>query len=298
MHFNNEASRDHCSALLYKMLVQVVSFNVRYANAPDKPHQKWNVRLPLIKDAMSRIAVQLQADQEVLPDFLCVQEALKLQADDLEHTFPQYSRIGAFREGNSKGESCSIFYLRDKWALRDNGDFWLSDTPDVPGSITWGNACTRMCTWGIFEAIDSGKKLAVFNTHLDHVSDAANLKSVQLIAERLALHDSECLIVTGDFNCGKDSDVIQTLMSSAGLKDTFDESGCTDESFSFHGFQGDEFKGEDACRIDFILYKDNSIASALKCIKSFQWKEYEFDKTGKKKMYISDHYPVCSLLEI
>jgi len=32
--------------------------------------------------------------------------------------------------------------------------FWLSETPEVPGSVSWRSACRRIVTWGIFRIKD------------------------------------------------------------------------------------------------------------------------------------------------
>ena len=49
-----------------------------------------------------------------------------------------------------------------------SGDFWLSDTPDVAGSITWGHPHPRMVTWALFEQRSDGRRFYLFNTHLPY----------------------------------------------------------------------------------------------------------------------------------
>ena len=36
--------------------------------------------------------------------------------------------------GGHADEHMGIFYRKDRWRLEAQGDFWLSDTPGVPGS--------------------------------------------------------------------------------------------------------------------------------------------------------------------
>jgi len=66
--------------------------------------------------------------------------------------------IGAGRDdGKTKGEYSAILYRRERFEVEQGGTFWLSDTPEVPGSITWGNACTRICTWARFVERKTGR---------------------------------------------------------------------------------------------------------------------------------------------
>ena len=50
-------------------------------------------------------------------------------------------------DGKEKGEMMALYYKRDRFEKLDSGHFWLSETPDVPGSKSWGAWSTRMCTW-------------------------------------------------------------------------------------------------------------------------------------------------------
>jgi endonuclease/exonuclease/phosphatase family metal-dependent hydrolase len=102
--------------------------------------------------------------------------------------------------------------------VNESGTFWLSDTPETPGSITWGNACTRICTWARFIEKKSRLAFYAFNLHLDHVSQPSREKSVVLLARRIAgRKQPDPFIVTGDFNAGEDNPVILYLKGKATL---------------------------------------------------------------------------------
>ena len=63
--------------------------------------------------------------------------------------------------------------------------FWLSDTPEVVGSSTWGNANRRMVTWVKFRDLATAKEFYHFNTHLDHEVQTARERGAALIRRRV-----------------------------------------------------------------------------------------------------------------
>lgn len=169
----------------------VMSFNVRYATAPDGEHA-WPNRRPHALAMLRRTR----------PDVLCLQEALRSQIDELEEALPHYGSVGVGREdGIAGGEHAQILFDRGRFDLRAWETFWLSDTPTVPGSITWGNANVRVCTVArLFDRTNS-QGLTVYNLHLDHESERARILGSRLVA-RHAAEDAQRgpVLVVGDFN--------------------------------------------------------------------------------------------------
>jgi endonuclease/exonuclease/phosphatase family metal-dependent hydrolase len=179
----------------------VMSFNIRYAAANDGENN-WDKRKDLACEVVRRQN----------PDLIGLQEALRTQIDDIRAALPAYGEIGVGREdGKTKGEYSAILYRKDRFAVDESGTFWLSDTPEVPGSITWGNACTRVCTWARFLP-KSGQPFYMFNTHLDHIAQLAREKGVALIMSRLCgRKHPDPVIVTGDLNSGENNPVVRYL---------------------------------------------------------------------------------------
>jgi endonuclease/exonuclease/phosphatase family metal-dependent hydrolase len=94
----------------------------------------------------------------------------------------------------------------------ESGTFWFSDTPEVAGSNTWGNACVRICSWARLIETKTGKAFYIFNLHLDHVSQPSREKSAVLLAERIKNRRyKDPFVVTGDFNAGENNPVITYL---------------------------------------------------------------------------------------
>ena len=256
--------------------MKIVSFNLRY-DKPDPGNRAWTVR----KNAVAALIFQ------ELPDIIGTQEAKAHQRSDLHHLLPEYQSIGRDRRGNDTDEYCAIFYRQEKLKCLQTGDFWLSQTPDIPGSISsgWGNQLPRLVSWGMFATGDE-RKITVFNTHLDYESQRARELSVQLIHSRLsALDAAESLIVlTGDFNCAPDSAArtylkkplkngVQLLDALAGVK--------LERRMTFHNFTG---KGFDA--VDTIYYDRRFDLLAAK-VETSSW----------QGILPSDHFPAIATLK-
>ena len=68
--------------------------------------------------------------------------------------------------------------------LLESGDFWLSETPEVRGSKSWGASLPRVATWAAFAVRGHEGRFAVVNAHLDHLSERARFESAKLLATR------------------------------------------------------------------------------------------------------------------
>ena len=169
----------------------------------------------------------------LVPDIVCeilrkyesaiagLQEAYRFQIDDMRKILPEYNEIGVGRDdGAERGEYSAILYRKDLFDVNESGTFWLSDTPEVPGSSHWGNANIRICTWARFIENRSQKAFYVFNLHLDHVSQVSREKSVQLVIKQIQERKyKNPFIITGDFNSGENNPAIQYLKGNLSFGD-------------------------------------------------------------------------------
>ena len=120
--------------------LRVVTFNVRYASGGDQGVRNWTARRDVVAEAVGIMK----------PDVMGVQEALAGQMDDLRARLPEYEAFGVGRDdGKKRGEFSAIYYRRERFERdgEDGGTFWLSPTPDQPGTNGWGNEIVRICTW-------------------------------------------------------------------------------------------------------------------------------------------------------
>lgn len=260
-----------------KAELKVMTFNVRFDNPADGQHN-WKFR----REAATRLIRSLQVD------LLGTQEVLKNQLEDFLERLPEYGYIGVGREdGRTAGEYSAVFYLKERLLPVKSGNFWLSQTPEIPGSRGWDAACERIVTWAIFREKRSGQKLAFFNTHFDHVGQEARRQSAGLLLNKIKeLAGNLPVIVSGDFNATPDSEPVRILLESGFLVDSRSSAvAVAGPSWSFHGFG--RVPEEQRQLIDFIFISPN-----------YRVLEYQniFEEIGNT--YYSDHNPVLLRLRL
>ena len=130
---------------------------------------------------------------------------------------------GLLASDGKRGEFMAIFYQPDRLKPLEHKHFWLSDTPDVVGSASWGNTVKRMVTWVRFLDRKNNKEFYFWNTHFDHRSQSSREKSAQLINKKItALKSDLPVILVGDFNASAQANrAYETLTKDGGLQDTF-----------------------------------------------------------------------------
>lgn len=254
--------------------LRVMSFNIRYGTAADG-EDRWEMRRDLLFEVV-------RAES---PDVLCLQEALRSQIDELLTALPDHGEVGVGRDdGLLAGEHASILYRRDRLTVAQAGTFWFSETPEVPGSMDWGNRITRICTWARLVDRVGGGAGYVFNLHLDHQSQPSRERSAGLLLDRVHGRSfPDPVIVTGDFNAGEGNLAVGRLLA-AGYRDTFREIyPDADGVGTFNSFRG-ETGGE---KIDHILVDGG-----------WQVLDAEIVRTSRDGRYPSDHFPVSAVLRL
>ena len=192
--------------LLSAQDLQVMTFNIRLNTASDSLNA-W----PYRKD---KVASQILFHEVHL---LGVQEALHNQMVDLKERLPAYKYLGVGRDdGKEKGEYSAIFYDTTRLQALQSATFWLSQTPEVPGSKSWDAAITRLVTWVRFRDRRSGKVFYAFNTHFDHIGQEARRESARLLLQKVAaIAGKTPAIITGDFNAQPADEPVQVLTDRA-----------------------------------------------------------------------------------
>ncbi len=248
--------------------LKVMTFNVRVPVASDGAND-WPHRRQLMAATIRRAA----------PDVIGTQELHASQATDLIAQLPGYAWFGRDRRGGHADEHMGIFYRTDRWRVEAEGDFWLSDTPGIPGSITWGHPYPRMVSWGRFVDPAGQRRFTLFNTHLPYRIDdeAARTRGARLLAGRVAATQGP-VVVTGDFNTTPESPTHATLAAS--LSDAwqvaFRKKG---PAATFHNFTGKPDR-----RLDWI-WSRGLIPMKVRTLTDHQG-----------TLYPSDHFPVLAEL--
>lgn len=171
--------------------LRLMSINIRL-DTPDDGINQW-------KNRKDDLCFEIMKHN---PHVFGVQEALNNQMVDLRKCLKGYKSIGVARDdGKKQGEFSALFYKKRLLKPVRSGTFWLSETPDVPGSRGWDAACNRVVTWAEFKDRRTGNKFVAFNTHFDHLGDTARVESAQLIIRKVAeLANDLPVVLMGDFN--------------------------------------------------------------------------------------------------
>lgn len=250
--------------------LRVMSFNVRTLAANDGANG-WEHR----RDLMVRTI------REQHPDVMGTQELFKEQGDYLTAKLPGYAWFGVGRYGDERDEHMGVFYRRERLKLLDSGNFWLSDTPDQPGSISWGHPLPRLVTWAKFEDRESGRTFYFYNTHFPYREQdvLARTRAAQEIAARIEkLPTGTPVVLTGDFNTTASSPAYATLTGPLHDARTLAPHPTGPEA-TFHDFTGVAHQ-----RIDWILER------------GFTPLNYATVTTHEGVRYPSDHFPVVTEL--
>lgn len=243
----------------------------------------FNVRVPLAGDGANdwphRRDVLVRTIAEAAPDVIGTQELHAIQGGYVVAKLPRYAWFGRDRRGGRADEHMGVFYRRDRLTLLASGDFQLSDTPEMPGSITWGHPYPRMATWGRFRTRDGGVFVLV-NTHLPYLAEdeRAREKGATLIVARIA--GSDPVVLTGDFNTTPGTPTYRVL--SQALTDArLAVAHPRGPAATFHGFTGKPDR-----RIDWIFTRGVAVRKVWTVT------------THRGALYPSDHFPVVADLTI
>lgn len=253
----------------------VMSFNIRYGTADDGP-DRWEARRDLLFEVI----------RDEGPDIVGLQEALHFQIEEILEALPHFAMVGVGRDdGKTEGEYSAILYRRERFTPEVSDTFWFSDTPRVPGSMSWGNTITRICTWARF-ADRSGARFYAYNLHLDHRSQPSRERSSALLADMIRKREPQApVVVTGDFNAGEDNPAVRVLHKlpdgSAFLVDTFRVRHPAEATVgTFNGFKDGNVSGD---KIDYVFTEPTTEVLDAAII-----------RTSRDGRYPSDHFPVVA----
>ena len=281
--------------------VRAMSYNIRCVNSSDTGDTAWDSRKAALCNLVKSIA----------PDVIGFQEVKSAQYSYLQDQLPGYAFIGAMRDSSSSAEATPVAFLASRFALLDSGTFWLSATPNVVGSKSWGSGETasdlpRICTWALLRDRTTGGVFCFASTHLD-LKEGPRLAGMRLILSALVAKYEAVgvpVVLVGDMNA------LETETSMVEAAEAMQDSLLVSKTAptgpwrTFNGFtwQGSEVSCADALanytaegrtagdstlgkRIDFIF---SSIGTD---VESFAIRN---DTQPGKEQYPSDHFPVVA----
>lgn len=250
--------------------LSVISSNIRYDEPNDKQHC-WKNRRDYLADRFL----------DYRPDLLATQEGKQPQIQDVAERLTGLCCADEHRQWQASLMYPCIFYNPDTLTLRDSGDIWLSQSPTVIGSSSFGSQYPRLCTWALFD-----NDILAINVHLDDLNPDTRLNQIRVLMEQVdAIEIAAPRLLMGDFNEAPEGRV-RSLVNETwpSLLDPWQELG-QDEEPSHHSFLGTIDYGS---RVDWIL-TDAGI----------QTLEISLDKScSDKGIFPSDHYLLKAKLQM
>lgn len=253
----------------------LISCNIRFDNPADGQNS-WTYRRDFLAQTLLKHS----------PSIIATQEGRFQQLNELKILLKDFEIIDQHRSWIGERMYPTIFIRKDSFEYINSGDVWLSETPDVAGSLSFGSTFPRLLTWAKVQIKNSDKNLLIVNTHLDHVKAETRLAQVKVLAQAIKrLLDSTCsLVIIGDFNDSPDSPVRAEIINQfPDLQDAWKLFNAVEES-SHHSFMGEMPKG---ARIDWILVdKKIEVTSSM------------MEKSCKDNFYPTDHYPIIAKIKL
>ena len=264
--------------------IRVGSYNIRLSKGDLGTPNAWECRKADLVALVRKLDLDAFGMQEVCPD----------QAQYLREQLPEFAFVGDHRGADRVSDEASpVFYRKSRFEAEQRGTFWLSETPEVPASKSWGTCCTRVCSYLVLRDKSTGKRFCFANTHTDHVSELARKNGMQLIIRRMKEFGKGAPIVfTGDHNC-RYADAPAVAVRQI-LKDSRDisETPPRGPHNTFQGFgkykdgpvdvNGKRY--DDYC-IDYIYVSDGTRVLDF---------ETHDDRRPGTDLYPSDHFPVTA----
>ena len=278
------ASPHRGDAVEKTLRLRVMTYNIRFDFKSDVSN-RWKQRADAVAEQIRKSGAQV----------VCLQEDKIDQIKDLQKRLPEFTFVGRGRNATGFGERTSILFHNEQMQLKEQGDFWLSDSPSTPGSNTWGDQYPRKVTWVVIQGKKGGPAVLVLNVHLPSGKKTMlRERGVQLIhswlLEKLKRNQGaskvQAVVLAGDFNAAPDSEPHKLLTDSRTLPmlDVWEVIGPDDPyPGTYGGWEGLQTKK----RIDWLLVAGK--VRVLGCDK------LESPVQGR---FPSDHYPVIADLLI
>lgn len=255
------------------MRLCLISSNIRFDNPADGVNA-WPHRRSLLSEILLKHS----------PDIIATQEGRYSQLVDFNELLRDFEIVDHHRSWIKERMYPTFFIRKNRFELIKSEDLWLSETPEIAGSASFGSAFPRLLTWMKIQPKDTDKNLIVVNTHLDHVKSETRLEQVKVLGKEIKklINPASKLIIMGDFNDSPTSETREILQKEFPfLIDSWKEFHSNEET-SHHSFNGICDNGS---RIDWIMVeKDVTIEHSL------------LDKSAPDGKYPSDHFPaICKI---
>lgn len=246
----------------------IASYNLRLNLASDG-HNAWPKRAEAVKALIRYHEFDVFGTQEGLPE----------QIDELAR-MDEFAHVGVGRDdGKRAGEHSAIFYRKARFEALSQGDFWFSQTPEVPSKGWDARCCNRLASWVQLRDRESQRRFFVFSVHFDHEGEVARKESAQLLLRKVKeIAGTAPVFCLGDFNSTPETEQIQRMQVA--LRDAYlvSQSPPYGPVGTFNGFKID---AEMKARIDYVF-----VSAGISVLK------YGVLSDSLSGRFPSDHHPL------
>ena len=252
--------------------ITVMSYNLRYLSAKDCLKKSWFYRADLVIDIIS----------EEKPDLIGFQEVTTTHAKYLTEHLSGYEFHIEYREKSPGKEATAIAYRADRFALKSEGHFWLSDAPEKMSKYSYsGNY--RDANYVVLFDKTTEKEFVYYNTHLDSKNALAREKGMGVILEQMKKTNSLPTILTGDMNDFAESNMYEKA-KDGGLNDAY---ALAKTRYEGNGSTWTDYGRVTLPRIDFCFLSAGIAVS-----------DYKVNDRLIDGAYPSDHFPVIVKIKL
>ena len=229
--------------------LKIMSYNIRNVHGESKPERNWSQRRAYVK------AMQMRFIEKNLKD--------------------SYGYVYRYRSDNYlTKEAVPIFYNKERFTLIESDSFWLSETPEKE-SVGWDAALERICTYARLKDNRTGREVAVYSVHFDHVGIEAMKNGSAMVLARMA-QDGIPAVMLGDYNIVEHTELYDYI--AARLVDSKYAA-----AHSMHSVTFNSYGGEESSVVDYIMHNGGFD------VDTYRVRNELFD--GR---YASDHFAVIA----
>jgi endonuclease/exonuclease/phosphatase family metal-dependent hydrolase len=149
-------------------------------------------------------------------DIAALQEATEVQLADLSASLPDYDYVVGNRSDGHRGdqrwyEYVPIFYKRDRFDQLAAGSFWVSETPERPGSIMPNTKFHgRAFSWVQLRDRASGVTYLVGSVHIHGLQAVKEIAVIRAMLAKVK-HDGP-VVLLGDYNMQPTSEGYRSII--------------------------------------------------------------------------------------
>lgn len=169
------------------------TYNIRCINATLTGLRDWDNRKEYVAKIITDNRFDVIGLQEIANDD---------QENDLRQLLPEYSMVTWGRESAEKneGERLAVAFKTSDFALLDQGHYFLTPDPEVPG-LAWDATHKRVSVWAKLQDKNTGETFFYCSTHLDNDGVVARKEGARLNVEMMnKLAGEYPVFIVGDLN--------------------------------------------------------------------------------------------------